>query len=77
MSSKTQNLVDKWAVFRFSVVGGLLARPPANGELRKELEKLSSQAYMHPVHNRLTIFHFSTIECWYYRAKNAQDPIVA
>ena len=77
MSSKTQSLVDKWALFRFSVVGGLLARPPANGELRKELEKLSSQAYMHPVHNRLTIFHFSTIECWYYRAKNAQDPIVA
>jgi len=77
MSSKTQSHVNKWALFRFSVVGGLLARPPAKGKLRNELEKLASQAYMHPVHNRLTVFHFSTIECWYYKAKNAQDPIIA
>ena len=77
MSSKTQSHVNKWALFRFSVVGGLIARSPAKGKLRNELEKLASQAYMHPVHNRLTVFHFSTIECWYYKAKNAQDPIIA
>jgi putative transposase len=77
MSSKTQSPVDKWALFRFSVVGGLLARPPAKGELRKELDMLARQSYMHPVHGRLTVFHFSTIESWYYRAKNAQDPIIA
>jgi len=77
MNGKTQSIVDKWAIFRFSVVGGLLAKPPAKGELQKELERLSSQAYMHPIHNRLTIFHFSTIESWYYRAKNAHDPVIS
>jgi len=77
MSSQTQSLVDKWALFRFSVIGGLLARPPAKGELCHELTKLSNQGYMHPVHNSLTFFHFSTIESWYYRAKNEEDPIVA
>ncbi|MBF0234994.1 MAG: transposase [Desulfamplus sp.] len=77
MSSKTQSSVDKWALFRFSIVGGLLAKPPATGELRKELKKLSRQGYMDPVRNRLTFFHFSTIESWYYKAKNAEDPIAA
>ena len=77
MSNKTQSPLDKWALFRFSVVGGLLAKPPAKGELQKELRQLARQSYVHPVHNRLTVFHFSTIESWYYRAKNAQDPILA
>ncbi len=76
MSNDNQSLANKWALFRFSVIGGLLARPPAKGQLCKELERLASQAYWHPVHNQLTTFHFSTIECWYYKAKNAQDPIV-
>ncbi len=77
MSSKTQPPVDKWALFRFSVVGGLLAKPPAKGELCKKLTKLSEKSYMHPVHKRLTTFHYSTIESWYYRAKAASDPITA
>ena len=77
MSSKTQSPVDKWALFRFSVVGGLLARPPAKGELCKELTRLAERSYMHPVHNRLTVFHYSTIESWYYKARNAEDPIMA
>lgn len=77
MSHDKQGLINKWALFRFSVIGGLLARPPAKGQLREELKRLASQTYRHPVHNRLTVFHFSTIECWYYKAKNAKDPIVA
>jgi hypothetical protein len=77
MSSKTQSPVDQWALFRFSVVGGLLAKPPAKGELCKELTRLAERSYMHPVHKRLTVFHYSTIESWYYKAKNAEDPIMA
>ena len=77
MNSKIQSPVDKWALFRFSVVGSLLANPPAKGELRKELERLSRKIYIHPITNESTVFHFSTIEAWYYKAKNAQDPIVA
>jgi len=77
MISKTQSPVDKWALFRFSVVGGLLAKPPAKGELCNELKKLAEKSYMHPIHNRLTVFHYSTIENWYYKAANAEDPIMA
>lgn len=77
MSSKTESPVDIWALFRFSVVGGLLARPPAKGELQQKLTELANQCYEHPVTGGLTTFHFSTIESWYYRAKNAQDPIIA
>ena len=77
MNSKIQSPVDKWALFRFSVVGSLLANPPAKGKLRKELERLSRKIYIHPITNESTVFHFSTIEAWYYKAKNAQDPIVA
>jgi len=77
MSGKTQNPADPWALFRFSVIGGLLARPPAKGDLQKELTKLARQIYTHPVTNKLTCFHFSTIEAWYYRAKNSSDPIMA
>jgi transposase InsO family protein len=77
MSGKTQQPADPWALFRFSVIGGLLARPPAKGELQKELAKLAGQIYSHPVTNKPACFHFSTIEAWYYRAKNCQDPIMA
>lgn len=77
MSGKTQHPADPWALFRFSVIGGLLARPPAKGELKKELKKLAGQIYIHPVTSKPTCFHFSTIEAWYYRAKNCQDPIMA
>jgi len=77
MSGKTQSPADPWALFRFSVVGGLLARPPENGELQNELMKLSRRIYTHPVTNKPATFHFSTIEAWYYKAKNSQDPIIA
>jgi hypothetical protein len=77
MNGKTQSPADPWALFRFSVIGGLLARPPAKGNLRKELTILARQLYTHPVTNKLTCFHFSTIEAWYYRAKNSGDPIMA
>ena len=74
MNSKIQSPVDKWALFRFSVVGSLLANPPAKGELRKELERLSRKIYIHPITNESTVFHFSTIEAWYYKAKKCPGP---
>lgn len=77
MSGKTHPPADPWALFRFSVIGGLLARPPAKGELQKELSKLAGQIYIHPMTSKPATFHFSTIEAWYYRAKNCQDPIMA
>lgn len=63
---------QRWAHLRFSVVGGLLASPPPQGELRMELEKLAAKSWRHPISGELTQFGFSTVERWYYRASNEQ-----
>jgi hypothetical protein len=44
---------ERWARFRFSVIGALLAAPPDRGELQEQLEKLSSQK-MASSHQRAT-----------------------
>jgi len=68
----------RWARFRFSVVGPLLAAPPGAGELRAALEELAKKIWIHPVTGQEVRFSFSTIERWYYLARNAeQDPVTA
>lgn len=59
---------EKWAHFRFSVIGRLLAAPPARGELKDELEYLAQKRWRHPITGQWTHFGCSTIERWYYRA---------
>ncbi len=66
-----------WAQFRFSVIGGLLARPPEKGELQNSIESLAKKLYRHPTKDAWITFGFSTIERWYYRALGAPDPIKA
>jgi hypothetical protein len=34
---------ERWARFRFSVIGPLLAAPPERGELQEELKSLAAQ----------------------------------
>jgi transposase InsO family protein len=60
---------------RFAVVGGLLASPPAAGELRAELIRLASLAWRHPTTGQMVHFSVSTIERWYYAARRAGNPI--
>ena len=36
--SQQPSVPERWARFRFAVVGALLAAPPAQGQLRAELE---------------------------------------
>jgi hypothetical protein len=75
--SKRPNWQD-WAQFRFSVIGALLSSPPGNGDLRHELEVLSSKSYRHPlIPDKQIKPGYSTIERWYYQAKEAADPIAA
>ena len=62
MSKKLQGQLTDWAQFRFSVIGGLLARPPEKGRLGKELNKLSKQRYRHPINGDWVVFGASTIE---------------
>jgi transposase InsO family protein len=77
MSEKSKKQLTNWAHFRFSVIGGLLARPPDRGDLRKEIEKLAGRVYAHPTKDAWVTFGASSIERWYYRALNAEDPIKA
>jgi hypothetical protein len=63
----------RWAEFRFSIVGGLLASPPKKGDLQEEIEILSRKLWKHPTTGYLTSFGFSTIESWYYESRNGRN----
>ena len=68
---------DVWARLRFAVVGPLLATPPEGRELQKALRALSRQQWVHPVTGLAVNFAFSTIEKWFYQARNSADPVAA
>jgi len=68
---------ERWARFRFGVVGQLLAAPPAPGELQAQLRLLADQSWRHPVTGQPVRFGVSTIERWYYAARAARDPVQA
>jgi len=78
MRDKSLPLWEKWARFRFSVIGGLLASPPEAGELQEQLRLLADRIYRHPVRPKESLrLGFSTVERWYYQAKETADPIAA
>lgn len=67
---------QRWAELRFSIVGPLLAAPPAPGELKVELEKLAAKQWLHPVTRQRAQFSISTIQRWYYAARRERrDPV--
>ena len=67
---------ERWAHFRFSVIGQLLAAPPAKGELKAALRALSQRTWQHPVSGKPVRFGASTIERWFYRAlRERRDPV--
>jgi len=68
---------DRWARLRFAVVGPLLSSPPKKGQLQVTLKKLAQQQWLHPITVLPVYFGLSTIERWYYQAKDAFDPINA
>ena len=61
---------ERWAEFRFSLIGGLLASPPPKGELQGEIQKLANKKWVHPITGELTTFGFSTVEKYFYQARN-------
>ncbi|MFC1706335.1 IS481 family transposase [Planctomycetota bacterium] len=71
MSQTEESSYERWARFRFSVVGGLMASPPPRGELRSELEALAAKRWVHPITGMPKGFGLSTIERWYYTASKA------
>jgi putative transposase len=69
---------DRWARLRFAIIGPLLAAPPEAGELQQTLKRLAAQPWRHPVSGEVVRFGVSTLERWYYAAKNApSDPVTA
>lgn len=76
MSDSQLPMWQRWAQFRFSVIGELLSCPPLKGQLQQAICQLAQKNYRHPIDsNRVISFGASTIERWYYKAKCAPDPI--
>lgn len=68
---------DCWARLRFSIIGPLMAAPPAPGELNSALRLLAAKTWRHPTSGRDIAFGMSTVERWYYAARRASDPVAA
>jgi len=67
---------EQWAYFRFSLIGPLLAAPPARGQLQARLQELAGREWYHPISGQWVRFGLSTIERWYYSARNQKrDPV--
>jgi putative transposase len=67
---------DRWAQWRFAVVGSLLAAPPKKGELQQALTALAAREWQHPIRHEPVRFARSTLERWYYQARHAPvDPV--
>ncbi len=68
---------DRWARLRFTIIGQLLAAPPARGKLQGALKALAQKSWRHPVNGTAIRFSFPTLERWYYAARHAKDPVAA
>jgi len=67
---------QRWAHFRFSVIGPLLAAPPRQGDLKKELQHLAEKEWCHPINGQWVRWSVPTLERWYYRAlQEHKDPV--
>lgn len=68
----------RWARFRFSVIGELLASPPGHGELAERLAELSARPFRHPTTGETVHYAVPTLERWLYTARNhPKDPVDA
>ncbi len=54
-----------------------MASPPLPGELRAELARLAAKSWRHPNTGESVRFGHSTIERWYYTARNVNHPVRA
>src|SRR5256712_13239567 len=64
---------ERWAHFGFSVIGPLVAAPPARGQLQQQLEQLAQKKWRHPISGEWTLLGLSTIERWYYKASRSKE----
>ena len=64
---------ERIALFRLGIIGDLLARDLAPGELKAELLEHSQRRYRPPGSARARTYGYSTLQRWYYAAK--ADPL--
>jgi len=76
-SSHDISVRDGQARLRFSIIGALLAAPPAQGELLGVLRGLAAKHWRDPATGLDVRFGVSTLERWYYTARRARDPVAA
>jgi transposase InsO family protein len=76
-SSHDISVRDGQARLRFSIIGALLAAPPAQGELLGVLRALAAKHWRDPATGLDVRFGVSTLERWYYTARRARDPVAA
>jgi len=67
----------RWARLRFSIIGPLLASPPARGELAGRIQKLADTPWRHPTTGEVLHLSKKTIEKLYYTARGEADPLRA
>ena len=60
-----------WGEFRFAVIGMLLFSQHNKDHLNKKINHLSTISWKDPISGELTHFGHSSIERWYYKARNA------
>ena len=68
---------DRWARLRFSIIGPLLASPPAAGQLYGALQALAAKSWRHPESGLDVCFSATSMERWYYVARRSADPVAA
>jgi hypothetical protein len=61
---------ERWARFRFSVVGPLLAAPLSEASSRVNSKSLAAKKWHHSITGQRVQFGLSTIERWFYSARN-------
>jgi hypothetical protein len=66
---------DRWAHLRFSIIGTLLAAPPAPGRLMASLQALAAKPWRHPDTGLDVRFSAATLERWFYTARRGTDPV--
>jgi transposase InsO family protein len=64
---------ERWAHFRFSVIGALLAAPPDRGQLQIQLRDFAARKWRHPISGQWVQLGLSTIERWYYKALRSKE----
>jgi len=70
--TQTDRSHERWAHFRFGVIGPLLAAPPERGQLQEQLAQLAAKKWRHPLSGEWLLLGRSTIERWFYQAKHAK-----